>query len=175
MNPQAEFELARQLRSPEGAPLGALFSFVSGLYFRGKELYAREFARTRAGLPGALVISAGGGLCLLDERITMARLRGWANVSIHEGNPHFTAPLFRHASELLQAHSDDTRFVLLGSLATKKYLEPLLEVFAERLMFPVDFIGRGDMGRGALLLRAVREHRELTYAAVSSQPKNVRR
>jgi hypothetical protein len=168
LNPEASFPLAVQLRSPEGAPLGSVFSFVSGLYFRGKESYAREFARSAAGLPAAYVITAGGGLCLLDERISLERLRGWATVSIHEDNPHFTVPLFRHASGLLDAHPQATRFVLLGSIATNKYLTPLLEVFGERLFFPSEFAGRGDMSRGSLMLRAVREKRELEYRPIAS-------
>jgi hypothetical protein len=145
-----------------------LFSFVSGLYFRGKVSYAHAFGRTRNGLPGALVISAGGGLCPLAERVTLDRLRGWANVSIRADNPHFTAPLFRHMSELCAAHGVDTRFVLLGSVATKKYVEPLLEILGERLLFPSEFAGLGDMSRGALLLRAAREQRELAYASVAA-------
>jgi hypothetical protein len=166
-NPEAEFSVARELRSSVGAPLADVFSFVSGLYFRGKVGYAREFARTSNGLPAALVISAGGGLCTLDERVTLERLRGWAAVSIHEGNPHFTAPLYRHATALLDAHEPTTRFLLLGSVASNKYVVPLLEIFGERLLYPSAFAGRGDMSRGALMLRAVRDHRELEYEPVT--------
>lgn len=166
-NPDADFPLARAVRSEEGAPLGAVFSFVSGLYFRGKASYARLFARSNNALPSAFVMTAGGGLCPLDEPVTLERLRGWARVSVHEENPHFTAPLFRHASELLDAHGDDARFVLLGSVASKKYVVPLLEIFGERLLFPRDFAGRGDMSRGSLLLRAVRDQRELDYVPVA--------
>jgi hypothetical protein len=166
-NPEAEFSVARELRSSAGAPLADVFSFVSGLYFRGKVGYAREFARTNNGLPAALVISAGGGLCTLDERVTLERLRGWAEVSIHEENPHFTAPLYRHAAALLDAHEPTTRFVLLGSVASNKYVVPLLEIFGEQLLYPSAFAGRGDMSRGALMLRAVRERRELEYEPVT--------
>jgi hypothetical protein len=166
-DPSAGFALARELRSTEGAPLGDVFSFVSGLYFRGKASYAKVFGRTRNGMPSSLVMSAGGGLCGLDERVDLARLEAWAGVSIHEGNPHFTAPLVRQATELLLAHDEDTRFVLLGSVASNKYVGPLLEVFGERLLFPGEFAGRGDMSRGALLLRAVREQRELAYVPVA--------
>jgi len=173
LNPTAAFPLAEQLRGTEGAPLGAVFSFVSGLYFRGKDSYAREFSRSAGGLPAAFVITAGGGLCLLDERVSLERLRGWAKVSIHEDNPHFTVPLFRHASSLLDAHPAGTRFVLLGSVATNKYLSPLLEVFGERLFFPSEFAGLGDMSRGSLLLRAVREKRELEYRSVASVAPNL--
>lgn len=164
---EARFALAEQLRSPSGAPLAAVFSFVSGLYFRGKASYARAFAHTPVG-HAALVISAGGGLLPLDEPVTHTRLEGWARVAIHEDNPHFTAPLYRHASELLELLGERARFVLLGSLATDKYVAPLLDVFGERLLFPRELLGRGDMSRGALLLRAAQEGRELEYASVAS-------
>lgn len=160
--------LAKRLRSREGAPLGDVFSFVSGLYFRGKASYARAFARAENGRTAAFVMTAGGGLVALDEPIDLERLRRWASVSIHEDNPSFTAPLHRHASELADAHGMLSRFVLLGSVATNKYVAPLLEIFDERLFFPSEFRGRGDMSRGSLLLRAVREARELAYAPVKA-------
>jgi hypothetical protein len=46
MSPNASFELATELRDPHGAPIGEVFAFVSGLYFRGKLTYARAFAGT---------------------------------------------------------------------------------------------------------------------------------
>ena len=58
--------------------------------------------------------------------------------------------------------------VLLGSIATAKYVEPLLAIFGERLLFPSAFVGRGDMSRGGLMLRSVREDAELAYEPVSS-------
>ena len=58
--------------------------------------------------------------------------------------------------------------VLLGSVATGKYVDVLLDVVGERLLFPTDFVGRGDMSRGALLLRAVRERVELAYEPVAT-------
>jgi hypothetical protein len=163
----ASYPLAIELASGAGARLGDVFSFVSGLYFRGKAAYAAAFARAVPGRPAAFVMAAGGGLCALDERVTLERLRGWANVDIHHQNPHFTAPLQRHASELSDTLPPDARFVLLGSVASSKYVAPLLEVFGERLLYPRDFLGRGDMSRGALLLAAVREGRELDYAPVA--------
>lgn len=166
MNPAADFPLAQRLRAGEGAPLAETFSFVSGLYFRGKAAYAGRFGRAPGTLPAALVMTAGGGLCPLDEPITLERLRRWAGVSIDQANPHFTAPMIRHAHELLQAHDERARFVLLGSVATRKYVAPLLDVFGDRLLFPADFAGRGDMSRGSTMLRAVREDRELAYVEV---------
>jgi len=168
-NPKSDFALARALHSRGGAPLGDVFAFVSGLYFRGKMTYARAFGHSENAEPAALVMTAGGGLCTLDEPLTLERLRRWNAVDIHHENPHFTAPLLRHATLLLEAHSEETRFVLLGSVASRKYVEPLLEVFGERLLYPTDFLGRGDMSRGSLLLRAVREGRELAYGPVETR------
>lgn len=167
-NPRAAFALAAALRSAEGAPLGELFSFVSGLYFRGKMTYAKAFGSAPEGLAGALVISPAEGLRFLHERLTLPRLRAWAEVDIDEHNPRFTRPLIEHAAALDSALGARARFVLLGSVATDKYVRPLSEVFAERLLFPPTFIGRGDMSRGALLLKAAREGRELEYAPVAS-------
>jgi hypothetical protein len=165
-NPSAQFELARELRAPEGAALGELFSFVSGLYFRGKLAYARAFGHAPANQEAAYVISAGGGLCTPEERVSLERLQGWGKVQVRHDNPHFTSPLIRHANALLDRSLPGTRFVLLGSVASDKYIAPLREVFGPGLLFPAQFAGLGDMSRGALLLRAVRDRRELAYALV---------
>ncbi len=166
-NPNATFALARALASPEGAALGEVFSFVSGLYFRGKMTYAQAFGKGPEGLPGALVISAGHGLRSLQERVTLARLSAWGEVDIDAKNPRFTEPLIEHAQTLNAALADTARFVLLGSVATDKYVRPLLAVFGARLLFPPAFAGRGDMSRGGLLLRAAREGRELEYGPLA--------
>jgi len=165
LDPRARFEVARQVRSPGGAALGDVFTFLSGLYFRGKLTYARAFARPSHGLPGALVITAGEGLRYPEERVTAARLERWAGVPVDQTNPHFTGPLVAHA-EALAAADDRCEVVLLGSVATGKYVDPLLHVFGKRLLFPSEFVGRGDMSRGALLLRAARAGKELPYAPV---------
>jgi hypothetical protein len=149
-----------------------VFSFVSGLYFRGKMTYAETFGRPPPGLAGALVISPGEGLRFLHEPVTLERLRGWAEVPIDERNRRFTEPLVRHAAALERAHGSGTRFVLLGSVATDKYVRPLTRVFGDHLLFPPDFVGRGDMSRGALLLRAARAGRELAYAPVEGAPRH---
>ena len=174
LNPKSEFALARALRSAGGAPLGDVFAFVSSLYFRGKREYQAAFARPPSGLLGGYVMTAGGGLCGLDELVTWERIARWAAVSIHEQNAHFTAPLIRHASALLEAADSDTHFVLLGSVATNKYVAPLLDVFGERLLYPTQFAGLGDMSRGSLLLSAVRDRRELSYAPISSRTTTAR-
>ncbi len=56
--------------------------------------------------------------------------------------------------------------VLLGSIASQKYVAVLGAVFGSRLLFPRDFVGRGDMSRGGLLLRAARAGAELAYESV---------
>jgi predicted kinase len=168
----ASFPLAQKLRSTEGAPLGELFSFVSGLYFRGKMTYAEAFGRAPKGLTGALVISPAEGLRFLHERITLERLRSWAEVDIDEQNRRFTEPLVAHAAALDRSLGARTRFVLLGSVATDKYVRPLSSVFSDRLLFPSDFVGRGDMSRGAVLLRAARAGHELGYAPIAESKRH---
>src|SRR5438552_15335378 len=60
--PRARFPLAQRLRTTEGAPLGEVMSFLSGLYFRGKLTYAETFARPPARAAGILVITTNAGL-----------------------------------------------------------------------------------------------------------------
>jgi hypothetical protein len=168
LNPDARFELARTLRSAEGAALVDVYSFVSGLYFRGKASYASTFS-SNGGPSQARIITPGGGLCRFDERVTVARLEGWQRVRVSDDNPHFSAPLLRHACELADALGPDARFVLLGSVASSKYVVPLLEALGPRLYYPAQFAGLGDMSRGSLLLRCVREGRELEYVPVETR------
>src|SRR5688572_23694223 len=69
-NPAASFPLAHALRSPDGAALGEVFSFLSGLYFRGKLTYARTFAS--AGMNQSVhVITTSRGLMSPDERVRL--------------------------------------------------------------------------------------------------------
>ena len=56
---------------------------------------------------------------------------------------------------LKRSHGDRCEIVLLGSIASGKYVELLQPVFGNRLVFPPAFVGRGDMSRGGLLLRCV--------------------
>ncbi len=162
----AASDLARRVRTAEGAPLAEVFSFISSLYFRGKVTYASAFGRPPSGVEAALVITPGEGLVSPREPLTLERMRAWAEVDVDAGNDGFTLPLVRAVESLERAYGATTRFVLLGSVATNKYVRPLTRVFGDHLLFPTEFVGRGDMSRGALLLRAVRAGAELTYAPV---------
>jgi hypothetical protein len=166
LNPSATFALAEQLRSGDGAPLGEVFSFLSGLYFRGKLAYARAFGGRSRKTPPALVITTDRGLVPPDQMVTRADLLAFASVDIGAGDARYVAPLRRDAEALAASLPRRDGVVLLGSVATGKYVDSLTGVFGERLLFPTDFVGRGDMSRGGLLLRCVAEERELAYAPV---------
>jgi hypothetical protein len=165
-NREARFELAVKLRSPEGATLAEAFTFMSGLYFRGKIAYALHFARPPQGVPGVLVITPNEGLRLHNERVDLERLHGFAQVDIARDDPRYHRPLLRDA-KVLAAHVDEVcEIVLLGSVATGKYVDVLTKVFGSRLLFPSAFVGRGDMSRGGLLLRCARDDQELEYVPI---------
>ena len=157
--------LAQRLRA-EGAPLGEIFSFVSGLYFRGKLAYARAYASPPAGIPGIAVITASAGLLSPDRLVTLEQLREAVAGRVDVAESGYRIPLERDARVLCDHMGAKCQVVLLGSIATPKYVDPLLGIFGERLMFPAEFVGRGDMSRGGLMLRCVRERVQLTYVPV---------
>jgi hypothetical protein len=167
LKPQAGFELARRVQSPEGAPIGDVFSFLSGLYFRGKLAYAREFAASPPGVPGILVITPNEGLRSPDEAVTVARLKRFARGDIDEKKRSYSQPLLRDARLIAEAAGESCDVVLLGSVASGKYVDVLTKVFGDRLLFPVSFVGRGDMSRGGLMLRCSRSGVELDYVPVA--------
>jgi hypothetical protein len=153
--------------------LGEAFSFLSGLYFRGKLAYARQFARPPAGIAGAQVITTNRGLLDADTPVGVEELRAFGGVDIRPDERRYRAPLERDLKQL--ATTPGLELVLLGSVATGKYVDVLLDVVGERLLFPSDFAGRGDMSRGALLLRSAREGRELSYEPVAGALAHLRR
>jgi hypothetical protein len=170
MNERAIFPLAQRLRSA-GITLGEAFSFLSGLYFRGKLTYASHFAHAPEGDSGVRVITTQRGLLPAESTVFIQDLRDFGTVDIRSDQPAYRAPLQRDLSRL----SPDLEVVLLGSIATGKYVDVLLEVIGERLLFPIEFVGRGDMSRGALLLRAAREGKELAYEPVAGAMRRGRR
>jgi hypothetical protein len=163
LRPAAEFDLAVRLRSENGATLGEAFAFLSGLYFRGKLAYASAYARAPRGAPGVLVITPSEGLLPPEERVDLARLLRFAEVPVSTEERRYRLPLLRDARALAERLGPASEVVLLGSVATGKYADLLEDVLGDRLLFPADFVGRGDMSRGGLLLRCVEEKRELAY------------
>lgn len=143
------------------------YTYISSLYFRGKVAYAQRFAKAPPNGPPALVIVPGFGLQPLQAPVSAAYLQQAAAIPVDAEEPRFTTPLVRDATDLLSRCVDICRFVLLGSVASGKYVEPLLPIFGSRLVFPADFVGRGDMSRGGLMLRAAEAGTELDYIPVA--------
>jgi hypothetical protein len=159
-NERAQFSLAQALHSGAGASLGEVFSFLSGLYFRGKLGYARTFASSAADIR---VITPDRGLMHPDTPITLADLKAFSTSPIDVSNERYAEPLMRDALALSKADCA----ILLGSIASNKYIDILLHIYDDRLLFPQEFIGRGDMSRGGLMLRCIDGNKELTYVPVS--------
>jgi hypothetical protein len=169
---KAEFPLARRLRSAGGAPLGEVFAFMSGLYFRGKLAYARRFATPpdpgdALVSGGILVITPNAGLRGADVAVTRDSIRAFAGEPIDLANERYLRPLERSATTLRAAVGAECDVVLLGSVASGKYVEVLQPVFGDRLLFPPAFVGRGDMSRGGLMLRCADSGDELDYVPIA--------
>lgn len=174
LRPASAFPLAQQMRSA-GAPLGEVFSFLSALYFRGKLTYATRFASRLDGSPGVFVITPDRGLIPPDTVISESDLRAFARVPIEPGDRRYTEPLEYSALQLRERLPATAQVVLLGSIATPKYVETLQAAFGRSLLFPGEFVGRGDMSRGGLLLRAARAGVELAYQPVDGAVRRGRR
>jgi hypothetical protein len=164
--PESRLELAQRLRGP-GVPLGELFSFISSLYFRGKLSYATRFAVAPRGAEGVHIITPSRGLFSPHMVVTMELFREFIAEPVHAENRGYRLPLERDARRLLAQLDAETDVVLLGSIASLKYVAPLSAILGERLLFPSEFAGRGNMSRGGLLLRCVREQVPLHYVPVS--------
>lgn len=171
MNGRGATPLADRLRG-EGVPIGEVFSAMSGLYFRGKLAYARRFASPPdpacpivAG--GVLVITPNAGLRGANTPVTLAALKAFSLVDVSAENDAFRQPLVASARVVAERLGPECGVVLLGSVVTPKYVDALLDVFDRRLMFPSDFVGRGDMSRGGLLLRQAASGCELSYIPIA--------
>ncbi len=164
--PEAKFELAQRLRAT-GISIGEAFSFMSSLYFRGKLAYTSVFAKSMNGVPGTLVITASGGLIRPETVVHLEELAELSSEKITAKNPKYRDPLERDLRVLSDAIEQDGRVVLLGSIATKKYVPLLMETLGQRLVVPRAFLGLGNMQRGALLLRCSRQRSELEYVCAA--------
>jgi hypothetical protein len=160
-------ELGRCLADGGTVPLGDVHAFISSLYFRGKRAYAAAFGRPTADADAAYVVTPDRGLVPVDQPVSLDDLARMADRRIDPEDAAYREPLLHTARELDAKLGRSAQVVLLGSIASEKYLPVLLEVWAERLLFPEAFVGRGDMSRGGLMLRAVRAGRELGYVSAA--------
>jgi hypothetical protein len=163
-SPNAGFEAARLYRSEEGVPIAVAFAFMSALYFRGKIAYALHFAP----IENIFVITAGFGLVGPDWRITPERMKIMSKTPVDSKKKSYSEPLKRDALALAERLEDDAQVVLLGSVASGKYVDILWPILGPKLRFPSAFAGLGDMSRGGLMLRAVRADKELTYTTLDA-------
>jgi hypothetical protein len=166
LDKNAKCKLALALRE-HGVPLGEVFSFISGLYFRGKLAYAERFAEVAGQIRPAYIITPCSGLLPSDTLVTRKQLREFSREEVDPENKTYRKSLHHDSSALASLLTAECQIVLLGSVATAKYVEPLFEVFGERLRFPAEFAGRGDMSRGGLMLRCVEKGVQLTYVPVA--------
>ncbi len=178
-SPRAGFGAAQRYRGPEGVTIEEAFTFMSSLYFRGKITYARHFTDPPPGLSlgtpddGILVIAPGFGLVPPSWRITPEEMKKLRRTPVDLKSRAYCAPMKKHVEQLRDL-APDAWVVLLGSVATGKYVDLLLPTFGDRLLFPRDFAGAGDMKRGGMLLRAAREDRELTYVTLAAPRRRAR-
>jgi hypothetical protein len=167
-NDRAEFDIAVRVREQPGAPLGDVFSFLSGLYFRGKLTYAREFTNPPPRkAPGIQIITPTDGLYSPGSLVTLKDLERFATVAIDAEDSRYSFPLERDATKIAERIGPKCEVVLLGSVASGKYADVLLPIFGKRLVFPKEFIGLGDMARGGMLLQRAASGAELTYMPVA--------
>jgi hypothetical protein len=165
-NTNAKFELAQRLRTT-GVPIGEMYSFMSPLYFRGKLTYATKFANAPSGTPGSLVITPSRGLVRPESVIKLGDVSELQNERLVTENPRYRDALERDLRTLSEAIGRSAHVILLGSIATRKYVPLLSEILGDRLVVPRKFIGLGNMSRGALLLQCSRDGCELEYISAS--------
>jgi hypothetical protein len=174
LRPEAKSDLAQRLRGT-GVSLGELFTFMSSLYFRGKLTYSQAFANPPVNCPGTLIITPSRGLLPPETTVTLRQMQEISLARVDHTDDTYRQLLERDTRLLMAAIGRDVQIVLLGSIATPKYVEPLVELLGEQLLFPSAFVGRGDMSRGGLLLRCSRERTQLDYAPVSTTIRKGRR
>jgi len=165
-------DLGRRLRDG-GVPLGEVYRFISSLYFRGKIEYAQRFQNPPRGVAGVQIIT-GVGLMLPETIVTLNELQRISGTSIDAKNESYRRALDCDLLRLRKQVGSDIDVVLLGSIATSKYIAPVQAVFGKRLLFPRDFLGLGDMSRGSILLRCCGQGAELEYVAAEAIANNLR-
>ncbi len=165
--PGAASEAALRLRTGT-LTLGEAFAFMSSLYFRGKLAYARAVVARRGETATSLVITPTRGLVSPNTMASPALLEEFAATDIAAGDTRYRLPLERDLAALVARLAPGARVVLLGSIASDKYVDVLAPALGPRLHYPPAFVGRGDMSRGGLLLRYAAHGEELEYAPLTT-------
>jgi hypothetical protein len=160
LNPRSPAVTSEALRRGR-LTLGDAFAFMSGLYFRGKLTYATRFGQ-------AYVITPTRGLRPPSMPFTLALLREFAVGEVSLENPVYRTALERDVQSIAGQLKRGSRVVLLGSVASGKYVDILLPILGDRLRYPTSFVGRGDMSRGGLLLRSAASGEELEYGPLTA-------
>ncbi len=160
LNPRSPAITSQELRAGK-LSLGAAFAFMSGLYFRGKLTYAQRF-----GTP--LVITPTRGLQPPDTPFSLTLLREFAVGDVSLDDPTYRAALERDIRAVAKTLASGSQVVLLGSVASGKYVDILSPILGDRLRYPTSFVGRGDMSRGGLLLRSAASGDELEYGPLTA-------
>lgn len=160
LNPKSPAVTSQALRDGR-LTLGDAFAFMSGLYFRGKLAYAERYGR-------AYVITPSRGLQPPSAPFTLRLLREFAAGDVSLDNPAYRTALARDVKAIARDLAEDSQVVLLGSVASGKYVDILLPILGDRLRYPTSFVGRGDMSRGGLLLRSVAGGDELEYGPLTA-------
>ena len=163
-SPRAQFATALRYRSPEGVMIAEAYAFMSALYFRGKISYALHFG----GAENTHIIAPGFGLVPPTWTLSEERLNAIKKRDVDLKDRKYVKTLRDTSVKLATKIDDETEVVLLGSVASGKYVDILLPIFGDRLRFPSAFAGLGDMSRGGLMLRAVRANRELEYTTLDA-------
>ena len=114
-------------------------------------------------MPATLVITPTRGLLTPETPVTADLLREFAGVDVAADDDRYRLPLERDLLSLSARLPAHARVVLLGSIASDKYVTFLVRALGPRLHYPPSFVGRGDMSRGGLLLRSARASAELDY------------
>jgi hypothetical protein len=160
LNPKSLAATSQALRDGR-LTLGSAFAFMSGLYFRGKLAYAARFGK-------ALVITPTRGLQPPEMPFNLKLLREFATGDVNVDNPIYRKALARDVEAIAKTLSVDATVVLLGSVASGKYVDILLPLLGDRLRYPTSFVGRGDMSRGGLMLRSAVSGEELDYGPLTA-------
>lgn len=148
------------MRDPGGdftspGTLGEAFSRISALYFRGKLAYARHFGNGSASVDAVQVITPSRGLLPAGADVTPELLDEFASTPIGADEPAYREALANSLGLLSEKVGPVGEFVFLGSLATPKYTDVLVERLGRSVFTPEAFVGMGNMKRGSILLRAV--------------------